>query len=659
LKNWIEEKLLYVLIFSAMTWPPIMLIKMVGRSPLTFHWYPSMNWETWPVGIAIAVLAILLLISFCEWILARDENFGGADLLEYLGPRICLSGLLVLLLWWSDPPSDGTAVPLVAMIVVSGWSFYLARWGFLRRRISAAVPERGRIVHAEARLDEPARLTSARITFAHIHGNDALKSRLRDAGAAIIAEQRKSAAPRNGILLHGAPGNGKTMFVEALAGELGVPLVTLAYADVASQWVGERSARVKQAFEQAIRHQPCILFIDEVDSFLDSRVDHADAGVKEDRDLVNAMLTLMVEIRRARVIVVAATNHVDRLDAAGTREGRFDFKVEITPPDHEARIGLLRHGLQKHLPKVKVADDTLRLVAKRWNGFSVKRIMAVTEELPHYVHHRGNPELCFEDFMGALRQLQGQRGLIPENVKPLRDLVLSEATREMIAQIVGRMADPEHTEQHGGTLPTGVLFYGPPGTGKTATCKALANELQWAFLTATGAELASDAGSLEKLYSKAKDLRPSIIFIDEADELLRSREYGGNTSATNKLLTLMDGISDRVADVVWIAATNHPDQIDPALVRGGRFTEKVPFGLPGREGLVKYLQDWFSARKVGFSADLQISEVVDLIGSNSIANAESIAQAALNKAISRRGTPVIVSRGDLEHGARVVNGVVC
>lgn len=659
MRTWIEEKLLYVVVYSAMAWPLIMLMKMVGRSPLTFQWYPTVNWETWPVGIVIAVLMTLLAISFCEWILAPEGDFSGADVLEYIAFRACLSGLLVLLIWGSSPPRDGTAVPLATMIGLSGWSFYLARWGVLRRRTSRAVQERSRVEHAVSKLEEPARLTSARITFADIYGNEAIKSRLKEAGTTIIADQRKTAGPRNGILLHGAPGNGKTMFVEALAGELQVPLLTLSYADAASQWVGEKSARVRQAFEQAVRHQPCILFIDEVDSFLDSRADRNSAGVKEDRDLVNAMLTLMVDIRVARVIFVAATNHLDRLDAAGTREGRFDFKVEITPPDQEARTGLLRHGLQKHLPHVSVAESTLRLVAKRWNGFSVKRIMAVTEELPLYLRHARNREPSFDDFMGALRALQGQRGHASENVKPLRELVLSDETREVIEQMVGRMADPEHTEQHGGTLPTGVLFYGPPGTGKTATCKALADELQWAFLTATGAELAADAKRLEKLYVQATDLRPSIIFIDEADELLRAREFGGDTSATNKLLTLLDGVSDRVADVVWIAATNHQDQIDPALLRGGRFTEKVPFSLPGQDELAKYLRRWFDARRVQLSAGLSVSDIVGLIGVASIANAESIAQAALNRAIARREMPVVVSRGDFEYGARVVDGLAC
>ena len=83
-------------------------------------------------------------------------------------------------------------------------------------------------------------------------------------------------------------------------------------------------------------------------------------------------------------LVVAATNYVDRLDGAAIREGRFDFKVEITPPDEAARIGLLTAGLKTNAPTLRVSQATIKSVAQRWNGFSVKRILAVSEETVSY-----------------------------------------------------------------------------------------------------------------------------------------------------------------------------------------------------------------------------------------------------------------------------------
>lgn len=610
--------------------------------------------EDFPIRLIAAYLAVFLLLRGVA-VVFRSGTFevtlSVLSLANFVGASICYA------LYLGGKGTDWhVRVVFGGLILISlpfMWPFFEIAWGFVSGGMRQKVPSGP----APAAQPAVARVRVPTIRFADIYGNEAIKARLKEAASAITAPKKDSSrATRNGILLHGGPGNGKTVFAEALAGELQLPLLQLSHSDVASMWVGERTSRIKQAFEQAIQHQPCVLFIDEVDSFLESRSGDRNDGTKEDRDAVNALLTLMVDIRQARVVLVAATNHIDRLDGAGIREGRFDFKVEITPPDGPARIGLLRKGLATNLPSMNVDDSVVEAVARRWNGFSVKRILAVTEELPVYLARESKDKFEFEDFMGALRTIQGQRGATPENVKSLDELVLSEDTRDALQQIVRRMRDPEHTERHGGTLPTGVLFYGPPGTGKTATCKAMAKAVDWAFLPATGADLARNPKDLDKLFEKAKELRPTIVFIDEADELLRSREFSGSTEATNKLLTLMDGVADRVRDVVWIAATNNPEQIDPALLRGGRFTEKVRFDPPNGAQLSAHLDRWFGARGVKLDEGLSTATLVELIGSASIATGEAIAQAAVNRAVAKGEIPVVVRAADLERAAQLVLG---
>ena len=642
-----------LLILCGWAWIGIALVKwMFYREPLVYSYYPRLSAETYPALFALAVLAGN--VAYCTAKAAVSRQAPVSFSLEWLAKRVFLFSAFAVGAWLAMKPApNASRVIPVAVVAFSAWCWYAAGWGFLSARRGKT--RQAQAEPAAAQEDSPARVTRPKATFDSIYGNEAIKARLRDAAQAITAARKDDSRPRNGILLHGGPGNGKTAFAEALAGELGLPLVTLTFADVASQWVGEKSARVRAAFEQARRQQPCVLFVDEVDSFLEARDGRGD-GVKEDRDLVNAMLTLMVDLRQTRVILIAATNHMDRLDSAGVREGRFDFKVEITPPDLAARIGLLKSGLAKNVPGVPVEEPVIQSVAERWNGFSVKRILAVTEELPAYLKANGLTAVGFDEFMGALRQLQGQRGHVSDNVKPLEELVFSDNTRETLDMIVGRMADPEHTERNGGTLPTGVLFFGPPGTGKTAACKALAKAVGWAFLPAVGAELARDPKRLEALYAKAQDLRPTVIFIDEADELLRDRRFSGATEATNKLLTLMDGVADRVRDVVWIAATNHPDQIDSALLRGGRFGEKVVFDLPSARDLAGYMAKWLEHKRVVLDAGLGIEQIAEIVGTASIADAESILQASLNRAVSRRQTPVTVRAEDVQRAVGLVSG---
>ncbi|MDO9099220.1 MAG: AAA family ATPase, partial [Caldisericota bacterium] len=444
----------------------------------------------------------------------------------------------------------------------------------------------------------PIRPRQARMTFEALDGMSEVKEKLLEPARVIINERAPSSEdPGNGILLHGEPGNGKTAFAEALAGELDIPFLPLTYGDVSSKWVGEMPRVLSNCFALAKRIAACVMFIDELDSFLVSR----DSGSNnaEDQKITNTLLTEMVELRKHRVVLVGATNYLSKLDAAAIREGRFDYKVEITPPDEAARIGLLRKGLQKHAPLLTAQQDDLVSVAQRWNGFSVSRLQAVVKALPRYARDKGIVKIVYSDWMGALREVQGRNGKVPPNTKSLSELVLDVETREAVDMVAARLKDVARIEAMGGTLPTGVLFHGPSGTGKTAVARALAKECGWAFLSVSGPELVADREKLSKVYAEAKDLRPTLIFIDEADDILRARQMSSTPDLTNRLLVLMDGVDEKVKDVVIIAATNHPEDIDPALLRAGRFTEKVSFAPPAADKIPRFVSEWLKSKRIG------------------------------------------------------------
>lgn len=662
-----------IAVLSAMLMFGIWISKNVA--PLSFQVLGTVSPEA---GVLMGLVAYQLVLHVVRILMCKrraDEN-GTLSEEPYLA-RDCLAVFvlavsfpyIVFLAAWGafGTKVAGTNFILLGIfcaVTVLSWVILQTNWLYGFEVANRARAQYGDI-SAQVEHTNVARKEVAKITFKDILGNTAIKRRLLEAARAITAPKGESGSSRNGILLFGEPGNGKTIFADALAGELKLPILKLTHSDVASRWVGERTEKIRAAFDQAIRSQPCVFFIDEIDSFIPDRSGAA-TQTKEDTDVVNSLLTLLVDVRKHKVVVVAATNYMDRLDGAAVREGRFDFKVEITPPDEEARVGLLASGLKKNLKKVIADQSTIQDVAKRWNGFSVKRILAVTEELPSYLSElqesgTAKAKLEYEDFMSALRRIQGRKGSSPENVKPMSDLILPEVTKEALDMLSSRLRDPQRVERLGGTLPSGVLFYGPPGTGKTAACKALAKDVQWAFLIATGTDLARDPKGLDKLFAQAKELRPCIVFIDEADDLVRSREYSGNTEATNKLLTIMDGVNDRVRDVVWIAATNHPDQIDPALLRGGRFTEKVEFVRPDEDQMSSHVGKWLQARKIGLESGLTAENVAVLVGDESIANLEAVLQYAVNRSISKNADDraLELTVDDVKRGVTMVLGTAC
>ena len=529
-------------------------------------------------------------------------------------------------------------------------------YGDSQKAAAPAPPDSG---HSEFEDRFPAK--SPTVTFADVVGMIDFKKRLLAAGNEVADEIVVKPAPssglfkskkktgaelqapvkksRNGILLFGLPGNGKTFMAEALAGELKLNMITVTFGDIASRWVGQMTEVAMAAFDSAQKNAPCVMFIDEVDSILGARND-ASASLEHTRT-VNAILTRLVELRGKGVVLMAATNNIDGLDTAAIREGRFDFKIEVPPPDEPARIALLERAIAASF--VPVDRLSLVRVAKRWKGFSVARLTAIADEASR-TSATENKAVDFLALTNALRVIQGRTGYRFTDDDPvLDDLVLTPSMREALYGISDRMVHIEEIEEIGGSVPSGLLFYGPPGGGKTLAAKALAKTAQWAFLSVSGQDLMTKADKIDKTLEMAENLRPCVIMIDEADDVLGNRSISGNTTVTNKLLAAIDGAEGKTPDVLWIAATNSPENIDAAALRGGRFTEKINFPPPDRDAVVRFIEKWRGRTKAPLSAEFNNDAAADVLEGLSYANLKEILQTSVNLMVGRRATSADVS----------------
>ena len=481
-------------------------------------------------------------------------------------------------------------------------------------------------------------------SFAEVEGMHEVKERLLAFGREALLTERETPKPRNGALLSGDPGNGKTFLAEALAGELGIAFLPVSIATLERKYVGEKTERLKRLFERAVAQAPCMLFIDEIDSLLGDRGAMHDA-VSETPRAVNALLTELVNVRGKRVVLVAATNYPEKLDAAGVREGRFDLKLEIPPPDFAARLGLLRRGIPREIrladgTLVRVSEGVLEMAACHFAGFSVARLMQIACTVREGMAGGGpgRNEVRFACLLWALRQAQGVANAgLPEGVPALRELVLKPNAREQLERLAAMMRDIEAAERAGGAIQPGIVFHGPPGTGKTLAAKALAKDTGWTFVATTGHDLISAEDAMEKTVARAADLRPAILFIDEADDILADRTYAPHTKmATNKLLSLLDGAEGRPPDVLFVAATNNPRAFDAAALR--RFPIKVEFALPDAAEIRSYLEKWRGGLKLPVEADFDLGEAVRVLAGKSMADIRVALQEAVNMAALRRMT---------------------
>ena len=240
------------------------------------------------------------------------------------------------------------------------------------------------------------------------------------------------------------------------------------------------------------------------------------------------------------------------------------------------------------------------------------------------------------------------------------DVAGEDEAKENLQEIVNYLHDPNQFKSIGATMPKGILLVGPPGTGKTMLAKAVAGESNVPFFSISGSEFVEmfvgmGASKVRSLFKDAKEKAPCIVFIDEIDAIGGKRNagnFGGNDEreqTLNQLLTEMDGFEGNNGIVV-LAATNRPENLDPALLRPGRFDRRVPVELPdlqGREDILKV-----HAKKVKTESGIDYNVVARMAsGASGAELANIINEAALRAVREKRNA---VSQKDLEESIEVV-----
>jgi cell division protease FtsH len=226
-----------------------------------------------------------------------------------------------------------------------------------------------------------------------------------------------------GVLLVGPPGTGKTLLAKAVAGEAGVPFFSISGSEFVEMFVGVGASRVRDLFEQAKANAPCIVFIDEIDAVGRQRGAGLGGGNDEREQTLNQLLTEMDGFEgNTGIIIIAATNRPDVLDAALLRPGRFDRQVVVDRPDYAGRLEILNvHARGKTFSK----DVDLQKIARRTPGFTGADLSNLLNEAAILAARRNLTEISMDEVNDAIdRVLAG-----PEK----KDRVMSERRKELVA----------------------------------------------------------------------------------------------------------------------------------------------------------------------------------------------------------------------------------
>ena len=283
------------------------------------------------------------------------------------------------------------------------WVLLIGFWFFMLRRMQSGAGGMGGIFKfgkSRASLwtsDQP------RVTFKDVAGCEEAKEELSEVIDFLKSPkrfQKLGAKVPRGALLVGQPGTGKTLLARAIAGEAGVPFYSLSGADFVEMFVGVGASRVRDLFEQAKKSTPCIIFIDELDAVGRQRGAGIGGGHDEREQTLNALLVEMDGFDNSQnIIVIAATNRPDVLDAALLRPGRFDRQIIVDVPDYKGRLGILQVHTKKVVINKKKVD--LESLAKGTPGMVGADLANIVNEAALLAAREKKRSIDMDDFEEA------------------------------------------------------------------------------------------------------------------------------------------------------------------------------------------------------------------------------------------------------------------
>jgi len=446
--------------------------------------------------------------------------------------------------------------------------------------------------------------------------------------------ERLGIEPPKGVLLHGAPGTGKTLLAKAVANETNANFILINGPEIMSKYYGQSEENLRKKFDEAEKNAPSIIFIDEIDAIASKREEtHGEV----EKRVVAQLLAMMDGLKaRGKVVVIAATNIPNALDPALRRPGRFDREIEIGVPRKEGRLNILKIHT-RNMPLAK--DVNLKRMADITHGFVGADLSSLSKEAAMTVLRRVLPDLKLAEDEAipkdVLEKLHVNQNDFKEALKVVRPSALREVLiekpnikwtdiggmdnvkQELVEAVEWPLKNKDAFTRLGVKPPKGVLMYGAPGTGKTLLAKAVANESEANFILVKGPELLSkwvgeSEKAVRKIFEKARQSSPTIIFFDEIDSIAPRRNTGSDNNVAervvNQLLTEMDGLQE-LNDIVILAATNRPDMLDTALMRPGRFDRIILAPIPD----TKAREEIFKVHTKGMklNKDFSMKKIVD------------------------------------------------
>ena len=479
-------------------------------------------------------------------------------------------------------------------------------WLFMMRQMQGGGGGKGAMSFGRSR----AKLLSddqVKVTFADVAGCDEAKEDVAELVEFLRDPSRfqklGGKIPR-GVLMVGPPGTGKTLLAKAIAGEAKVPFFSISGSDFVEMFVGVGASRVRDMFEQAKKHAPCIIFIDEIDAVGRHRGAGLGGGHDEREQTLNQLLVEMDGFEGGEgVIVIAATNRPDVLDPALLRPGRFDRQVVVGLPDVKGREQILK----VHMRKLPLADDVVPMtIARGTPGFSGADLANLCNEAALFAARENAKEVRMEHFDKARDKiLMGAER---------RSMAMSEQEKTLTAYheaghaIVGRLV-PEHDPVYKVTIiprgrALGVTMYLPEGDKYSYNKIAIESQLASLYGGRVAEELIFGAdkvttgasNDIERATKMARNMVTKwglselgpITFGEEEDEVFLGRSVTQHKNVSDDTARRIDDVVRGILDRAYARTTKLlTDNIDKLHVMAKALLEYETIDVPQIDAIME------------------------------------------------------------------------
>lgn len=430
--------------------------------------------------------------------------------------------------------------------------------------------------------------------------------------------------PPRGVLLHGPSGTGKTLIARAVAAETGCWFKSVVGSEIMDKYYGESEAKLRAAFEDAFKHAPAIIFIDEIDA-LAPRRDTSEGEVE--RRVTAQLLALMDGLEdRGAVMVLAATNLPNNLDPALRRPGRFDREIIIGVPDVVGR----REIIEIHTRDMPLGPLDLDGLADKIHGFVGADIKSLCQEAAYEALRRSLPGLedteqtLSEDFLEALvvescdfesalkymRPASGRRFEVNLSGAGWNNVAGFSKEIEFIQEtILWPLKNVAVLEKLGVNRPSGLLITGPSGVGKTLIARSIAKESGFNVIEIRAPELLSkymgeSERNIRELFRQTKELAPTVLIVDSVDSFGTSGWSDSKVidRIVNQLVLEMNAIKSE-KPILVVATAVRAEDVPPALRATGRFGQELLLRLPSEKDRKEIFQKYLSRDRIHFSGD--------------------------------------------------------